>query len=553
MIARPNPRTRRFPTRSALAGLLIFVVVALAPICSASAAPALVTSTYQLASSEPLALAGSATLVAGYEGEKTDVVRSFSAGHSPVVIARVHPQGTDRGQIALAGSPTRIALLEKGFTPGYKGCCGTLYQNVVSGPLGGPLTEPTAGCQVTPSLAKSVVEERIPAHSAIALDGDVLAYDSFGCVVVRDFVSGLQRIVPLETTLDPVYSKVVSRLGGNGLLNVAGRLVAYRANPLGGEGQASIVVYDIDTGRELYRVPLPSHNPSVDLFPLGGPNTPTFGLQADGTLVIANGATCTATVSTIAHPSPLPLGVPACEVDGVNGGRALIVTPGEGHTRTLLGHDLILAWTTIEAPSAHPIADLGVNGVLETAAPVMGETDVLYTLNGCWAPSVYRAPLTEPGSPPSPPASCPVIVSPSYATLGTEALRVRIRCPLGCEGELEAQAGTAKELRRQESEIGPSAIVAPDISVAPGRSTTVTLQSREDGEGAPIFRALHRDLRLRHRVNARLDFNIQTPSADGAGSYHKAEELGIAYETVTHVVVPIRSQRTRHSKRVRRR
>ncbi len=551
MIARPTPQTRRFPARSALAGLLILVVAPLAPIRSASAAPVLVTSTYQLASSEPLALAGSATLVAGYEGEKADVVRSFSAGHPPVVVARVHPHGTDRGQIVLASSPTRIALLEEGSTPGYKGCCETLYQNVVSGPLGGPLTEPTAGCRITPSLAETVVEERIPAHSAIALDGDVLAYDSFGCIVVRDFASGSQRIIPLGATLGPVYNKVVWRLGGNGLLRVAGRLIAYRANPLGGEGQASVIVYDVDTGHELYRVPLPPYNPLVDPSPFGGFSTPTFGLQSNGTLVIANGVTCSATVSTVAHPSPLPLGIPACEVDGVNGGRALIVMREEGHAQTLVGHNLTLAWTSIEAPSAHPIAALGVNGVLETATPVMDETNVLYTLNGCWAPSVYRAPLTEPGSPPSPPASCPVIVSPSYATLGTEALRVRIRCPLGCEGELEAQAGTAKELRRQESEIGPSAIVAPEISVAPGRSTTVTLQSREDGEGAPIFRALHRDLRFRHHVNVRLDFNIQTPSADGAGSYDKAEVLGIAYETVTHVIVPIRLQQTRHSKRVR--
>jgi hypothetical protein len=525
---------------SALVVLLTLAAVALAPIRSASASPVLVTNTYRLASSEPLALAGPATLVAGDEGEKADVVRSFSPGHSPVLVARVHPKGTDQGQIDLAGSPSRIALLEKGSTPGYKGCCGTFYQNIVSGPLGSSLTEPPAGCRITPGLDETAREEPgIPAHSAIALDGDVLAYDNFGCVVVRDFTSGLQRIIPLEATLGPVYNGAVWQLGGNGLLRVAGRLIAYRANPLGGEGQASVVVYDIDTGRELYRAPLPSYNPPEDLPIFGGHNTPTFGLQSDGTLVIANGVTCSATVSTIIHPSPSPLGVPACEVDGVSDGRALIVMPG--------GHDQTLAWTSIEAPSVHPIADLGVNGVLETAAPIMGETSVLYTLNGCWAPSVYRAALLEPGSPPTPPASCPVIVTPHYAILGTGTLRVQIRCPVGCEGELEAQAGTIKELHRQERKTEPSAIDAPDFSVAPGKSTTINLRPREEDveQGTRIFRALHRNLRRQHHVNVRLDFALRTPSADGAGSYHNARELGIRYGTNPHIIVPIHLQRRR--------
>lgn len=545
MTIRPNPQTRRFPASSALVGLLILVVVALAPICSASAAPAsagsanaaptLVTNADQLASSEPLALAGSATLVAGYEGEKADIVRSFAPGRSPMVVARVHPEGTDRGQIVLAGSPSRIALLEKGYTSGYKGCCGVFYQRLVSGPLGGPLQEPMGGCRLTPSLDESVhSESRIQATSAIALDGEVLAYDSFGCVVAQDYGSGLQRIIPLQATLDPVYKETLQQLDPRALLSLAGRLVAYRNNPFGGEGLASIVVYNIDTGNELYRVPLSLYNTSED--------APIFGLQSDGTLVIADAASCSATVSTIAHPSPLPLGIPACTVDAVHDGRALIVTPGPGNHRTL-------AWTSIEAPLAHPIADLGVDGVLGAATPIMDEANVVYALNDCWAPSVYRAPLAEPGSPPTPPTSCPVIVTPDHATLTAKTLRVRIRCPLGCKGRLTASAGSARELRRKRGGAKLTGNELPQISVAPGQTATLTLLPSVDEEaeetGDPFTRVLARRLRRQHRLDVRLDFNVQTPCANGSRSLRSTEAPSITCETHTHVILPIHLQRRR--------
>lgn len=218
----------------------------------------------------------------------------------------------------------------------------------------------------------------------------MLAYDSFGCLIVEDFASGLQRVLPLEATLDPVYQRTLQSLSGKALLRVAGHLVAYRANPLGGEGLASVVVYDIDTGRELYRVPLAPYDPSED--------GTTFGLQADGTLVIATNGTCSATVSTIAHPSPLPLGAPACAIDSVRDGRVLLVAPGPGDER-------LLEWTSIEAPGPHVIASLGNDGLLQAASAEMNESDVVYALNGCY-PRVYRAPLAEPGSPPGLPAGC---------------------------------------------------------------------------------------------------------------------------------------------------
>jgi hypothetical protein len=505
--------------------LACFATAAPASVGSADAAPALVTSTDQLASSEPLALAGSATLVAGFEGErnaarKLDVVRSFAAGRPPTVLARVHPLGEGRGNIVLAGSPDRIALFEKGYASGYKDCCEVSYQHLVSGPLGGPLHDPVAGCKLAPSLDESVhPESGIQATSAIALDGEVLAYDSFGCIVVEDFASGSQRIIPLEATLDPVYNNILQRLDPRALLSLAGRLVAYRDNPFGGESPASVVVFNIDTGRELYRVPLSPYNPDED--------APTFGLQSDGTLVIAQGNSCSATVSTVAHPAPLPLGIPACAVDAVRDGRALIVTPGPENHRTL-------AWTSVEAPLAHPIADLGMNRVLEAAAPVMDETNVVYALNGCWAPSVYRVPLTEPGSPPAPPTICPVVVSPNHAALTAKTLRVRIRCPLGCEGRLTASVGSARELQRKGGGSSLTRNESPQISIAPGKTATVTLLPSVDEEAEetrdPFTRALARKLRSRHRLDVRLDFNVQTPSAE---------------ETHTHVIVPIHLQRRR--------
>jgi hypothetical protein len=514
-----------------------------APVGSASAAPALVTSADRLASGEPLALAGPATLVAGFEGEhdavrEWDVVRSFAVGRSPVVLARVHPLGDSRGEIVLAGSPSRIALFEKGFTSGYKDCCTVFYQHLVSGPLGGPLHDPVAGCKLAPSLDESArPESGIQATSAVALDGEVLAYDSFGCVVVEDFASGLQRIIPLEATLDPVYNRTLQGLDPRALLGVAGRLVAYRDNPFGGEGPASVVVSDIDTGRELYRVPLSPYNPYED--------APTFGLQSDGTLVIVDATSCSATVSTVAHPAPLPLGIPACAVDAVRDGRALIVTPGPGNHRTL-------AWTSLEAPLAHPIADLGVSGALEAATPVMDETNVAYALSGCWAPSVYRAPLAEPGSPPAPPTSCPVIASPDHATLTAKALRVRIRCPLGCEGSLTASVGSARELRRIEGGAGVTENKEPlEISVAPGGTATLALLPSADEEAEekmPFIHALARRLRRQHRLDLRLNLNIDTPSYGGAWSVRKSAELGIVSETHRHVVIPIRLQRAERPK-----
>jgi hypothetical protein len=524
---RARPRAG-LPALALTAALLAMVLVLLAAAGSAEAAPTFVTEVNPRASDEPLALAGPATLVAGFEGEKADLVRSFAPGRPPVVIARVHPKGEGSGRIDLVGSTSRIGLLEKGVTSGYKDCCATYYRSVATAALGGPVTALTAGCFLAPTLDETADPEGgILANSAVALDGEVLAYDSYGCLVIHDYASGLQRIVPLQATLDPVDQGTIADLAAGALLRVAGRLVAYRANQPGGEGPASVAVYDIDTGSELYRVPLPPEGSSEP--------APTFALQSDGTLVIAGGASCTATVSTVAHPAPVPLGVAACEVDGLHNGQALIVTPGPGDHQAL-------AWTPIKGAMIHPIADLGVHGTLQSITPVMDETDVAYALNSCWMPTVYRTTLTEPGIPPAPPASCPVIVSPHHATLTSRALRVRVSCPLGCRGELEAHAGTMNELRQAEHGRNVITQGLPNISVAPGHSATITLVPEEQEDPRPLTRALTRMLRRRHGLDLRLDFYVQTPSAEGAISPHNAEELGVLYGTRSHVVVPIKLQ-----------
>ncbi len=510
--------------------------VALVPNCIADApytTPTLVTGSEELASWEPLALAGPATLVGGYEEDKTDVVRSFTPGRPPTVVARVHPPGEGRGHIIVTGSPERIALFESGIEGGYKNCCTTFYQRLVSGLLDGPLIEPEGPCPIPKSVNDSA-EFGVRASWAIALDQETLAYYTSGCVVVQDFASGLQRIIPLQrTTFGQVYQGglVADRPTGGALIRVAGGLVAYRTNPLGGEGPAAVAVYDIDSGHELYRVALPLYD--APFAPYTG--LPTFALQADGTLVIADDTTCEATVSTIAHPAPKPLGIEACEVDGLSAGRALIVTPAGG-----ANHDRTLAWTSLEAPLAHSIADVGAWGLLKPTATVMDETSVAYVLNGCWMPSVYRTALSDPCSPPAPPNSCPVLVAPRYASLTAKTLRVRIRCPLGCDGTLQGLAGAAWELIGERGGTSLGAIAPYLFSAAPGHSVVLTFRPRGDEVEKERGTKLLRRLRRRRGLDVRLDFFTATPASGGAISISNAPELGVALETHTHVVIPVR-------------
>ncbi len=523
-------RTARQRVTSIVSIKLLGAVLALLLVGSspALAGPALVTNRYALAGERSeLALDGSSTLVGGYESETTNVVRAFTPGQAPKTIARatIKPQSGEFGDsMYFVASPTRLVMLDHGSSFTYKGSGEIRYEQLLTGPLGGPLSELPNTCSVTPTLDPEVTSEAgIPAHSAIAIDGELTGYDSYGCLVVQDFATGLKRVIPLQATLDPVVKGTLQRLTEATTLRIAGRLVAYRGNPPGGEGQASVVVYDFDTGEQLYRVALPE-------------GAPTFDIESDGTLVIADPSSCEATVSTISSPTPVPLGVPACKVRRVTGGRALIVAPGDDDHQTL-------AWTSLQTPALHPVEDLGKRGVLESVPAEMNETEVVYTQAGCWTANIYRTSLTEPGAPPPAPATCPIAVSPRAATLTSKTLRVRLHCPLGCSGNLDAYVGTPKQVRKKEG--GQSIIGSgpPNISIPPGSSATLMLLPGEAGEEAPTASKLVRRLRHKQRLYLRLDFDIDTPTTEALGSEEEAARLGLAYRTYPHIVVPIRLEK----------
>ncbi|HEY2570637.1 MAG TPA: hypothetical protein VGI27_04145 [Solirubrobacteraceae bacterium] len=490
----------------------------------ARAAPSLVTHSYSLSafSGEPdVAIAGPATLVGTRRGEATDVVRSFTAGQPPSPLAgatlRTKEQST---WSTLAASPTRLIALVHGSTPGYKGTGGSSSEELVSGPISASLTPLTAGCLLSPGIDPSArSEDGLRQHTAFAISGEVVAYDSFGCVVVRDFATGLQRIVTLDATLQPVQDGAVSGSSRLTLLRVAGRLIAYRANPPGGEGPGKVVVYDIDAARALYSVALPATDEDF-----GG--SPTFDLQPDGTLLIAGPDTCAATVSTVTEPVPRPLGIAVCAVRRVRDGRALVLVPGPDRHR-------LLAWATLQAPAVHEVADLGRDGALEASPSDMNETDVVYTLGGCRYPSVYRTSLLDPGLPPAVPSSCPVLVSRHSATLTKGSLRVRLECPLGCSGELFAAIGTPAALRGEHG--ADVSVYGEGYVLAPGRAKTLDLL---DSEGVNISAArIRHELRRNHRLRLGIYFATDRPEAQGLG-YGEGEA-----QRHTEAIVPVKLAR----------
>ena len=232
-------------------------------------------------------------------------MRSFEPGRAPETVASVTVKlyGEGGHSLLFAASPSRIVVLDEGSNGGYKGAGGVPFERFESGPLGGLLGPLTEGCSLAPGLDRGLAEgreEAIDRHTNIAVAGEVVAYDSFGCVMVQDYDSGLRRTIPLQATLDPFkphdslnpahpIEYWLESGGWETKLRLAGRLIAYRANPPSGVGKAAVVVYDIDTGRDLYSAPLPRNYLQV-----GNILSPTFGLQADGTLVIADARTCTA-------------------------------------------------------------------------------------------------------------------------------------------------------------------------------------------------------------------------------------------------------------------
>lgn len=517
-VRRPAPIPRLAPSIKLLSAIVALVLGGSSP---ALAGPALVTNQYGLAGERSeLALDGSTTLVGGYESETTNVVRAFTPGQAPKTIARatIKPESGEFGDsMYFVASPSRLVMLDHGRSFSYKGEGEIRYEHLLTGPLEGHLSELPNTCSITPTLDPGVTGEAgIPARSAIAIDGELIGYDSYGCLILQDYATGLKRVVALQATLDPVVSGTLQRLTEATTLRIAGRLVAYRDNPPGGEGAASVVVYDFDTGEQLYRVALPE-------------GAPTFDLEPDGTLVIADPSSCEATVSTISTPTPVPLGVPACKVRRVTSGRALLVVPSDDDHETL-------AWTSLRTPTLHPVEDLGKQGLLENVPAEMNETEVVYTQADCWDANIYRTSLTEPGAPPPAPATCPVAVSPRVATLTSKTLRVRLHCPLGCSGNLDAHIGTAKQVRTENGGQSIIGIGLPNVSIAPGGYETQTLLPGEAGEESPSPNKLVRRLRHKQRLYLRLDFDIDTPTTYGSEGVR----------TYPHIVVPIHLAPTPH-------
>lgn len=488
---------------------------------SARANPSLVSSSLALAGPSSLAVAGNITLIAA-QGQHANAIVSIVPGHKPTVIAHLRPIGDDSDQSELVASPTRIAVLQSGGFTGYKGCCFTGVSSLFSAPFGRPLQETTAGCKIAPGLDESVREEPgIQAHYAVALDGDLLAYDSFGCVVVEDLASGLTRTIRLEATLDPVLNYVVHEEPT--VLAVAGRLVAYRANTRGGEGPASIVVYDTDSGQVLYRVPVPGPEPE---------NRTSFALQSDGTLVVDESHGCAASISTSGEPSPRPLGIAVCRIYGLTNDRLLFTAPAVN------SHE-ILAWTYLQPPAPHVIADVGVSGLLQAAAPRIGSTEAVYALSDCIRPRVYRTDLSEPGTPPTPTASCPVR-GVGHARLTRKGLTVSVRCPLGCAevNVNEVRIGTARQLSNVKGGT-PVYLEYPSVSAAPDKTIKLTPED-DESEGREMLEQQVRRLLRRHRdLYVRLDFYIPTPAERGAELSGTNVKPG-AGPSRPHIVVPLR-------------
>lgn len=514
--------------RAILALGLCGLMVALG-VRDAHADPILVTRSFALAGDQgELALDGRGALIGTQPGDRAlragDVgtVRLFQPGKPPTVVGRVAFTPTNSefgGSMSFAASPSRIVLLGSGVSS-FKGVVDTWHEALLSGPLGGPLqTQGIASeCPLPEVPRRTFGEERGPVnHVAVAVSGEVVAYDSFDCVIAHDFGSDMQRVISAE--------RYTGLPGWGTILRVSGRLLAYRASAASPRGLSSVVIDDIDSGQELYRTQLPAD------YRIGGQLLgPTFDIQSDGTLVVADARTCTALVTRITQATTRPLGVRACAVRRVTSGRALLVVPGPQHHR-------MLAWTPLQAPRAHVIADLGPSGVLEPALADMDEKTVLYALSGCQAPSIYRASLLQAGTPPSPPSRCPVRIA-RRATLTPNGLFVRIACPLGCEGNADATAGTLRDRRHGKGGyVGPDGL--PHFSLAPGRSEN--LQLVEVPEELDPF--IHDGAGL-----VRLGFEVAAPPSSSPmlfGDEHgeTARSLGVRSTTSETVIVPVTDSR----------
>ncbi len=505
---RDRPRAPRFAAST-------LSLLALACWCAApvAAQPTLLTNRLPLSQeqsqSSELAFAGDAALVGVWGGGTTNLIREYASGRPPASVARsvvASPSSEFGDSLTFAASETRLVVMVHGTGSSYKGSSDIHYESLLGGRIGSPLAELRGPCTITPSLDPSV--SRLEAHTAVAAEGEEIAYDDYGCLIVVDYATGVKTTLALPATLEPVSGERLWRAPESSLLRLAGPLLAYRENPPGGEGPAQVVVYDLNTQSALYRVPLPAEPAAYERS--SGP--PTFGLEADGTLLIANPSGCQATISTSGEPAPRPFGVPACEIAAVRDGRALLSAPAAGGTREI-------AWTPLQQPVLHPIADTGAEGVLQKALPALNESEVLYAQAGCYTPAIYRTSLADPGVSPAPTHSCPVAAAD--AKLSSRSLTVRLHCPLGCWGNLSAEVGTAREAREGHGGQRVSDVL-PNVSALPGDYETVALLPSEFESVTPA-KLLARARRSAH-LYLRLDMSIRSPTSQPGSEYSVSNE-----------------------------
>jgi hypothetical protein len=534
-------------TRASLTLPTLCLLAALSAAAPTRAQPALVATAHFTAANEAeVAIVGANTLVAEERKRKlehettAEVLDSIAPGHRPGLLAVVGVGAYASGTLSFAASPRRIVVLDDGNEGGYKGTSGSPTERFESGPLGGALSRLDAGCALVPGLDLGAFErfasEDPPRnHENVAADEDEIAYDSFGCVIVDDFASGTERVIPLEATLNPIAREsgppasaryYVVADGWETKLRLAGGLLAYRANTPSGAG-ASVVVYDVDTSQPLYRVPLPADYAPA---PFSDPVGPTFDVQADGSLMIADARSCTATVSTPAQPAPRPFGLRVCAVRRLLDGRALVVVPDGRRRREL-------AWTPLHDPKLHPVAALGTDGVLEATQATMDERYVAYALGSCWGAHVFRAPLADPGTPPSPPDRCPANAPSGHASVSGHELTVRISCPRGCEGFGRAEI-RSPSARNEPRDLRGEA--STTLSIAPGHTSTWTVlrNSGELGFGEGAGRTLARELREGATLYLEVELQTRTPAADRCEGC-EGRIVGTTFDTRTKFMLPI--------------
>lgn len=396
-----------------LVGVLLAAAVAATP---AAAAPTLVDRTPGGALIGP-ELAGE-SLFYGEVGSKRLVLRLAStAGERKLASLPVHATSSGNDDDApgeftsfsfqLAASPDRLQYKEA-YTVG-----NARYQQSVTNltVFGGGPTGPFAK---TDTCGHDNYNG--PASAALDVDGPrMAATDCAGRIIIRDH-TGPQ---PTEAVVDP----------GNGLavgtLALAGRYVAYNANPIGPTGSApdTTVVQDWTTGAKLYEIP----------------RVNDFDLQDNGTLAVSTGRiddtiACNGKLAwySAAEPTEHVLNAtkPCTSDVRIAGGRIAAVAGGEDPD------DRLIAVTSL-GDDRTDVVDLGTASTQRGTIDFDGQR-VAYGVGNCGGgadllTSSIGDPVDEAGG-----RRCPVRVRSGSTSLrrGARGVPVRVECAVGCDAEL---------------------------------------------------------------------------------------------------------------------